>query len=363
MNTFGRLFRMTTWGESHGKAIGSVVDGCPAGLELKEEDIQKELNRRRPGFSEVSTKRKEKDEVQILSGVLDDITLGTPISMLIWNRDVNSTPYGAIRHLVRPGHADLTYWEKFKIRDWRGGGRSSARETAARVAAGAIAKKILRKFGVEVIGHTIEVAGIKAEEVPLERIKENRDKNPVLCADIKASAAMVEKILEVKEEGDSVGGIAEIIIHNPPAGLGEPVFLKLDAYLSQAIMSVGAVKAVEFGAGFHISRMKGSEANDPIKMENERPTFVSNNAGGILGGISTGQDIVIRVAIKPTPSVSKPQRTINIKTGEDEEIIVQGRHDPCIVPRIIPVLEAMAAMVMVDSMMMQGLIPRSFIDK
>ncbi len=359
-NSFGYLFRVTTWGESHGKAVGCVVDGCPAGLELSEEDIQKELDRRKPG-GRLSSPRKEKDRVIILSGVFEGKTLGTPICMMVENVDVNSKPYEEIKDLFRPGHADFTYWAKFGIRDWRGGGRASARETVGRVMAGAIAKKILSEFGVRVFGYTKEIAGISCDVSGMssDEIIERAERNPVRCPDEEKAKLMEEAILKAKAEGDSVGGVAEIIVENPPSGLGEPVFLKLDAYLALAVMSVPAVKGVEIGAGFKVAKMRGSENNDPIVIRDEKIRFASNNAGGILGGISNGEDIVVRVAIKPTPSISKPQRTVNYRRMEEETIVVKGRHDPCIVPRAIPVLESMVALVIVDCMMMQGLIPRS----
>ncbi len=361
-NSFGFLFRVTTWGESHGPAVGCVVDGCPAGLELSEEDIQKELDRRRPG-GKLSSARRERDRVKILSGVFEGKTTGTPISMIVYNEDVDSRPYEEIKHLFRPGHADFTYWAKFGIRDYRGGGRASARETVGRVMAGAIAKKILDLYGVKVFGYTKEIAGIRCDVsgMEAEEIIRRAESNPVRCPDEEKAKLMEEAILKAKREGDSVGGIAEIIVKNPPPGLGEPVFLKLDAYLAFAVMSVPAVKGVEIGAGFEVARIRGSENNDPIVLRDGRIRFASNNAGGILGGISNGEDIVIRAAIKPTPSISKPQRTVNYEKMVEDEIVVKGRHDPCIVPRAIPVLEAMVALVIVDCMMMQGLIPRSFI--
>jgi len=358
-NTFGHIFRFTTWGESHGRAVGCVVDGCPAGLEISEDVIQRELDRRKPG-GKLASKRKESDKVEILSGVFDGKSLGTPISMLIWNRDVDSRPYEEIKDLFRPGHADFTYWAKFGIRDWRGGGRSSGRETAARVAAGAIAKFILAKFGVKVGGFAKEIGGIvcSTDGMSFEEIVNKAEKSDVRCPDEDAAVLMEEKILEARRDGDSVGGIVEVIIKNPPAGLGEPVFDKLDAYLAFAVMGVPAVKGVEIGAGFKAVRMRGSEHNDPIVIKNGRIGFESNNAGGILGGISNGEDIIVKAAIKPTPSISKPQKTVNYKTMTEEEIIVKGRHDPCIVPRAVPVVEAMVSLVIVDAMMMQGLIPR-----
>jgi chorismate synthase len=360
-NTFGHLFRVTTWGESHGKAVGCVIDGCPAGLDLSEEDVQKEVDRRKPK-SAISTSRRERDEVVILSGVFEGKTIGTPISMLVFNRDVNSKPYEEIKHLLRPGHADYTYLAKFGVRDWRGGGRASGRETVARVMAGAVAKKILDKFGIRVVGFTRELGGVKCyidvTEHDLDEIYERVESNPVRCPDPEIAKVMEKTIFDAKSEGNSVGGIAEIIVRNVPAGLGEPVFLKLDAYLSFALMGIPAVKGVEIGAGFDVAKMMGSECNDPIVLRDGKIAFETNNAGGILGGISNGDDIVIRVAIKPTPSISKPQRTVNYVKMCEEEIVVRGRHDPCIVPRAIPVLEAMVSIVIVDCMMMQGLIPR-----
>ncbi len=360
MNTFGHIFRITTWGESHGKAVGAVVDGCPSGLELDEEDINKELKKRRPGFSRITSSRREEDRVEILSGVFEGLTLGTPISMVIWNRDVDSSPYEEIRDLIRPGHADFTYLEKFGIRDWRGGGRASARETAGRVAGGAIAKKLIGIYGVEVLAHTVEIAGIKSQPdyTDFKKLKKHTERSEIRCGDPHAEREMIEKIIDAKKEGDSVGGIVEVIVKNPPAGIGEPVFLKLDAYLSLGVMGVGAVKGVEFGDGFEVARKRGSEVNDEPYIHNGKVKFRTNRSGGVIGGISTGEDIVMRVAVKPTPSISKPQKTIDIQTGMEKEISVKGRHDPCIVPRIVPVLEAMTSIVIADCMIMQEIIPR-----
>lgn len=360
MNTFGRMFRVTTWGESHGRAVGAVVDGCPSGLELDEEDINRELRKRRPGFSILTSGRREEDRVEIMSGVFEGLTLGTPISMIIHNRDVDSAPYMEIKDIIRPGHADLTYLEKFGIRDWRGGGRSSARETAGRVAGGAIARKLISLHGVEVLAHAIEIGGVRsrADYADFEGLKSTVERSEIRCGDPHAEKEMIEKILNAKKEGDSVGGVVEVIVRNPPPGIGEPVFLKLDAYLALGAMTVGAVKGVEFGDGFELARKRGSEANDEPYLQKGRVRFRTNRAGGILGGISTGEDIIMRVAVKPTPSISKPQKTVNIKTLKEEEIQVRGRHDPCIVPRIVPVLEAMTSIVIADCMMLQGLIPR-----
>jgi chorismate synthase len=347
-NSFGKTFRVTTWGESHGEALGVVVDGCPAGLELSEEDIQYELDRRRPGVSEITTERKEADEVKILSGVFEGKTLGTPISMLVWNKDVDSSPYEALRHIARPGQADFSYQLKYGIRDYRGGGRASGRETVARVAAGAIAKRILANRGIEIIGHVVAIGGIRAKKVSTDEIESNTERNAVRCADLEAARRMEALIKEVKEEGDSVGGIVEVIALGVPTGLGEPVFDKLDAELAKALMSIGAVKGVEIGAGFEAARLKGSEMNDEFYIKEGRIRTRTNNAGGILGGISTGEPVICRIAVKPTSSIAKSQRSVDMQKMEDVEIRIKGRHDPCICPRIVPVAEAMIALVLVD---------------
>lgn len=350
-NSFGMIFRMTTWGESHGAAIGVVVDGCPAGLELSVEDIQHELDRRKPGVSEITTERKEADVVQILSGVFEGQTLGTPISMLVWNKDVDSRPYEELKHVARPGQADFSYQMKYGLRDYRGGGRASGRETAARVAAGAIAKKILTAYGIQTIGHVLEVGSIRAREVGFEELKKNVERNAVRCADLDAAVRMEQLIKEVKAEGDSVGGIVEIIATGVPAGLGEPVFDKLDAELAKALMSLGAVKGVEIGAGFEAARLKGSEMNDEFFIEDGRIRTKTNNAGGILGGISSGEPVICRIAVKPTSSIAKPQRSVDMTKQQETEIKIKGRHDPCICSRIVPVAEAMVALVLVDCLM------------
>lgn len=352
-NTLGVLFRVTTWGESHGAAVGVVLDGCPAGLALSIADVQAELDRRRPGQSEVTTKRKESDKVEILSGIFEGKTTGTPISMMVRNTDVDSGKYEAIRDTPRPGQADFTYEKKYGFRDWRGGGRASARETVGRVAAGAIAKKLLASAGIDVFAHVTELGGIAAGEVPVSDIKSNAGKNPVRCADPVAAEKMLHRVLDVHSEGDSLGGIVEIFATGVPAGLGEPVFDKLSADLAKALFSIGAVKGMEIGAGFASARMKGSEMNDPFILRDDVRTK-TNNAGGILGGISNGEPIVCRIAVKPTPSISKPQRTVNLKTMEETSIRIEGRHDPVIVPRIVPVAEAMVALVLADHMLRSG---------
>ncbi|HWR25918.1 MAG TPA: chorismate synthase, partial [Methanosarcina sp.] len=291
-NFFGKMFQICTWGESHGRAVGVVVDGLPAGLSFSELDIQKELDRRRPGQSEVSTPRLEADRVEILSGVFEGKSTGTPISMLVWNSDIKSSSYEAIKNTPRPGHADFTYTSRYGIRDYRGGGRSSARETIGRVAGGALAKLLLSQFGIRIAAHVLELGGIRANPLSFEEILENVEKTPVRCADLEAAEKMLEKVAALKQEGDSTGGIVEVIARGVPPGLGEPVFDRLDADLAKAIMSIPAVKGFEIGAGFEAARLRGSEMNDPFRMEDGKITCLSNNAGGVLGGISTGLDIV-----------------------------------------------------------------------
>lgn len=361
-NVFGQMFRITTWGESHGRAVGVVVDGLPAGLPFSEADIQKELDRRRPGQSEVSTPRSEADSVEILSGIFEGKSTGTPISMLVWNSDARSSSYDAIKNTPRPGHADFTYITRYGIRDHRGGGRSSARETIGRVAGGALAKLLLSHYGIRIVGHVLELGGIRAKSLSFDEILENVEKTPVRCADPEAAKKMLEKVVALRQEGDSAGGIVEVIVKGVPAGLGEPVFDRLDADLAKALMSIPAVKGFEIGAGFEAARMRGSEMNDSFLMEDGRVTCSSNNAGGILGGISSGLDIVCRVAVKPTPSISKLQQTVDLTTRENAEIAIKGRHDPTIPPRMVPVAEAMVALVFADHMLRSGFInPRTLL--
>lgn len=345
-NTFGNQFKVTTWGESHGIALGAVIDGCPAGILLSEKDIQQEVDRRKPISSRASTSRKEEDKVQILSGIFEGKTTGTPISVIVYNKDHNSNDYGKIKDLYRPGHADLTYDFKFGFRDYRGGGRSSGRETVARVIAGAIAKKILKKNKIEIFGHTLQIGNIKATKFDKNFI----EKNDLRTADKSAYKKMNELITKLRIDGDSIGAIIQIVIKNPPKGLGNPVFDKLSADLAKAMMSIGAIKGIEIGSGFDSVTHKGSENNDSIHVKNGRIIFGSNNAGGILGGISTGQDIIIRLAIKPVSSIRKPQNTITSKL-KNTHIEVYGRHDCCLAPRIIPVAEAMAAITILDKLL------------
>lgn len=353
MNTFGRKLRLTTFGESHGPAVGAVVDGCPAGLTLNEKGIQAELDKRKPGQSAVTSKRSEPDRVEILSGVFEGKATGMPIAMLVRNVDVDSSAYEAIKDLPRPGHADYGYFTKYGFRDYRGGGRSSGRETAGRVMGGAIAKKLLSLKGIHVYAHTTSIYDVKAGEVTLEDIINNTYTNPVRCADLSIVKEMEEAIMMARRDNDSVGGTVEVIAVGVPPGLGEPVFGKLDADLAGALMGIGAVKGVEIGLGFRSAAIRGTEMNDEFYLDDGIKTR-TNHAGGILGGISTGMPIVCKVAVKPTPSISKPQRTVNVKAMENAIIEIKGRHDPSIVPRIVPVVEAMTALVLADHMLLSG---------
>jgi len=343
-NSIGLLFRVTTWGESHGKALGVVVDGCPPNIPLTESDIQKELERRKPGQIPSASPRREEDLVEILSGTFEGRTTGTPISLIIKNRDVDSSAYEGIRDIFRPGHGDFTYYKKYGIRDHRGGGRASARETVARVAAGAIAKKVISREGIEIIAYTKELGGIAAERISLAHIHQNI----LRCPDPIAAQTMKEKLEEAKKNGDSLGGIVEILVRGCPPGLGEPVFDKIDADLAKGLMSIGTVKGVEIGAGFQAARMTGLECNDPIRPEG----FSTNHAGGILAGITSGDKIVIRVACKPIPSIKKSQETIDVH-GKPVKISIKGRHDVSVIPRVIPVCEAMVSIVVADHLLRQ----------
>ena len=345
-NSFGELFRVTTFGESHGPALGAVIDGVPAGLELQEADIQQALDRRKPGQSIFTTPRKEADTVEILSGVFEGRTTGTPVALLIRNQDQRSRDYGDLAELFRPGHADYGYFQKYGIRDYRGGGRSSGRETAGRVAAGAVAAKYLReKYGIVITAWTDAVAGVAGNKVDVDFI----EKNALRAADPEKYPAMENAVRNAIAANDSVGGIVCCSITGVPAGWGEPVFDKMDALLGHAMLSLGAVKGIEFGAGFAAAAMTGSENNDAM----EPSGFVTNHAGGILGGISTGAEVSFRIAVKPTPSIRQEQRTVD-KENNARVVTVEGRHDPCICPRIVPVVEAMAALVLADLALRQS---------
>ena len=339
-NSFGNSFIVTTFGESHGVALGCVVDGCPPGLEISKEDIQKELDKRKPGSSKYTTQRKENDEVEILSGVFEGVTTGTPIGLLIRNKDQKSKDYDELKNVFRPSHADYVYSKKYGIRDHRGGGRSSARETAMRVASGAIAKKYLNeKLGINIRGYLSQIGSIKVSNIDFEQINQN----PFFCPDSEILLDIENLIDELREDGDSVGAKIDISVSNMPVGIGEPVFDKLEADLAKGLMSINAVKGFEIGKGFGLVASKGSESRDEMTPEG----YLSNNSGGISGGISTGQEIKISIALKPTSSISKEGQTIDAE-GESQQIQVQGRHDPCVGVRATPIAEAMTALVIMD---------------
>lgn len=342
-NSFGQLFRVTTFGESHGPALGAVVDGCPPGIEISEADLQQDLDRRKPGTSRYTTQRREPDEVKILSGVFEGKTTGTSIGLLIENTDQRSKDYSDIKDLFRPGHADYTYHQKYGQRDYRGGGRSSARETAMRVAAGAIAKKYLKQLhGIEITGFLSQLGPIKADAFDAAQIEQN----PFFFPDANKLEALDQYMRDLKKEGNSIGAKVQVIARHVPVGLGEPVFDRLDADIAHAMMGINAVKGVEIGDGFAVVEQKGSEHRDEMT-----PTgFASNHAGGILGGISSGQDIVVSMALKPTSSITVPGKTINTE-GEAIEMITKGRHDPCVGIRAVPIAEAMLALVLMDHLL------------
>ena len=351
-NTFGKMFRFTTWGESHGPAIGCVVDGCPPNIALSQKDIQKDMNRRRPGKSKFTSQRKESDEVEILSGIFQGKTTGTPISMIIYNEDAKSRDYETIKDKFRPGHADYTYFKKYGIRDYRGGGRQSARETASRVAAGAIAKKVLQnKIGkkFKVIGAVIQL-GLLGCNVKNWKDKEIQ-KNPFFCPDKSVVKLWEKYLLGVRKSGSSCGAIIEIRASGIPIGLGAPIYSKLDADIAAALMSINAVKGVNIGSGMYSALLSGLENSDEIRQKGKKTLFKSNNAGGILGGISSGQDIIASFAVKPTSSILLSRKTIN-KKGKNTEISVKGRHDPCIGIRAVPIGEAMINCVLLDHYLM-----------
>lgn len=350
-NSFGQVFRITTFGESHGRAVGVTIDGCPAGLAITTEMVQAELNRRRTGQSHVTTPRQEKDRVEIISGLFEGETTGMPVTMMVWNEDADSSKYERIRELYRPGHADYTYAAKYGRRDHRGGGRSSARETIGRVAAGAVAKALLAREGIKITGYTVQVGDVVARDYDPSVI----ERNIVRAADLEASERMIAVIEAAKAAGDSVGSTVEVRADGVPAGLGEPVFDKLDADIAKGMMSVPATKAFEIGDGFDVVDRRGSENNDRFVMdESGTVRTTTNHAGGILGGISTGEPIVVRVTIKPPSSITKEQMTID-QAGNPQPISVEGRHDPCLAPRAVPVLEAMLALVLADHLLRQRL--------
>ena len=350
-NTFGHLFRVTTWGESHGPALGATVDGCPPGIEIEAAAIQHWLDKRKPGQNKFTTQRQEPDAVRILSGTFDGKSTGTPIQLMIENTDQRSKDYGEIAKAFRPGHADLTYHQKYGLRDYRGGGRSSARETAARVAAGGVARAVLAQMlpGLKVTGYMVQVGPHQIDRARFDATQ--IDQNPFWCPDAQAAADWAVYLDDLRKSHNSVGAVIEVVASGVPAGLGAPLYAKLDSDLAAAMMSINAVKAVEIGEGMAAAALTGVENADEIRMGAEGPEFLSNHAGGILGGISTGQDVVLRFAVKPTSSILTPRRTITIE-GDEVDLITKGRHDPCVGIRAVPVGEAMMACVILDHLLM-----------
>ncbi len=351
---FGEVFRIATWGESHGGGVGVVIDGCPPRLPLSEDDIQPDLDRRRPGQSDIVTPRKEEDKCKILSGVFQGQTLGTPISIMAPNTDARPSAYSEMETMFRPSHADFTYQSKYGIRNWEGGGRSSARETIGRVAAGAVAKKILRTLhpGLEILAYVSAIQNIEADIDPATVTFDEIEANAVRCPDADTAGRMIDLIKAVRSEGDSVGGLLTCVIRGVPAGLGEPVFDKLEADLAKAMLSLPATKGFEIGSGFAGTKLKGSEHNDAFRMQDGKVRTVTNLSGGIQGGISNGEPIVFRLAFKPTATIAKNQQTVTV-TGEDADLSARGRHDPCVLPRAVPMVEAMAALVLCDHALRQ----------
>ena len=341
-NSFGQVFKVTTFGESHGEALGCIIDGCPAGIDFDQDFLQKMMDMRKPGAANnvAVTARSEADRAQVLSGVFEGKTTGTPIAIIVQNTSQISKDYSSIKDTFRPGHADYTYMQKYGIRDYRGGGRSSGRETCARVASGAVAMMLLSKYGIKVTAYTKRAAGISCSKISLDEI----ERNPMRAPDNEAAGLMSQKINELRGKGDSAGGIVECVVSGVPAGLGEPVFDKADALLAQAMLSIGAIKGIEFGAGFASGDLTGSVNNDPMR---KGGVFTSNNAGGILGGITRGDDIVFRVAVKPVPSIFIKQQTVDASLNECD-ILIEGRHDVCLCPRIVPVVQAMTAITLAD---------------
>lgn len=347
-SSFGKLFKITTCGESHGGAVGVIIDGCPAGLEITQEEIQYELDRRKPGQSAITTPRSENDTIHIMSGVFDGKTTGTPILLMAYNKDQRSEDYDHLKNVFRPSHADFSYLMKYGMRDYRGSGRASARETLARVAAGAIAKKYLqRELGIEVISYVEQVGGIKAY-IPHHLVTADQvESNIIRCPDSDVADAMIKLVEEVRDDGDSIGGVIKCVIRNVPAGLGEPVFDRLQADLAKAMLSINATKGFEIGSGFAGVEMRGSVHNDPFVLEDGAIRTLTNYAGGVLGGISSGEDIYFRVAFKSVSTISKLQHTLDVDYNQ-VELIAHGRHDPCVLPRAVPVVDAMAALVIMD---------------
>lgn len=357
-NSLGEMFAITSFGESHGRCVGVTIDGCPAGVALTEADVQKQVDRRRPGKAPGTTARAEGDKVEIISGIFNGHTTGAPLTMLVWNQDTDSSAYTKIRLTPRPGHADYTALVKSGgFNDFRGGGRFSGRITVGFVMAGAVAKKVLESIGVEIVAHTVEIAGVKADMKTLKEIKKNAENSPLRCADPAAALEMMQAIEIAHSEGDSVGGVVEGIALNVPVGLGEPIFDTLEGDLAKAIFAIPAIKGVEFGAGFEAARKKGSENNDAFAIKKGKIVTLTDNAGGILGGISSGMPIVLRAAVKPPPSISQKQKTIDLRELENTELEIRGRHDACIVPRAVPIIESMMAVTLCDFAIRARLIP------
>ena len=357
-NSLGTLFRITSFGESHGKTVGVVVDGCPAGLPLSEADIQPELDRRRPGMSPADTPRCEEDKVVIISGVHEDRTTGAPLCMLAWNRDADSSAYAKINNIPRPGHADYTSYVKYKgLADPRGGGRFSGRITAGFVMAGAVARKVLAAHNIEILAHTLAIGGVAARALDVDSVRNLSRLSVLGCADMEAEKRMLQSLAAAREAGDSLGGVVEVLALGVPAGWGEPVFSTVDGELARAYLAVPAVKGVEFGVGFGATTLRGSENNDSFIIRNGYVATSTNNAGGILGGITSGEPLIARIAIKPTPSIAQEQHSVNLATMTETEITIEGRHDTCIVPRAVVVMEAMTAIVLCDLGLRAGTLP------
>lgn len=353
MNTFGTLYRLTSFGESHGAALGGVIDGCPSGIHVDLNFIQQQVDRRRPGQSHITTQRHESDKIEILSGVFEQTTTGAPIAFIVRNTNHRSTDYSALKDVYRPSHADYTYQQKYGIRDYRGGGRSSARETLVRVVAGAFAMLVLRQYGIEICAYTSQIGDISLD-MPHEQVFASAvDRHPVRCPSPAVAQKMEQLIAQVKSEGDSIGGVVSCVVRHCPIGLGEPVFGKLQATLAAAMLSINAAKGFEYGEGFALAAMRGSAANDALTIDaDQKVKMQTNHSGGIQGGISNGETIYFRVAFKPTPTISCPQTTVT-RQHQQQQLIATGRHDPCIVPRAVPVVEAMCAITLLDALLQQ----------
>jgi chorismate synthase len=359
-NSIGKEFVVTCFGESHGKCVGAVIDGCPAGLPLTKEDIQNELNKRLPNNREIVSARREADIVELLSGTYEGFTTGAPICALVWNKEILSGDYAEIQDKPRPGHADYPARVKYMgFADYRGGGRFSGRMTVAFIIAGAVAKKLLEFYNIKLLAYTTEIENSKLHAtMSLEDIKKNTYESVVRCPDLNVSKEMEKIILDAKKEGDSVGGIIECIAFNLPVGVGEPIFDSLDANIAKMLFDIPAIKGVEFGLGFEVSKLRGSENNDSYAIEDGEIETLTNNAGGVLGGLSSGMPLIIKVAVKPTPSISKKQKTVDLSTMQETTISIKGRHDPCVVPKAVPVVEAAVATVLVDHLIRAGFVPK-----